>query len=70
MPDLDWIDQEFIEGYRDGRDLHNPEPSGNRTEAYTHSFEIARREALKLPPQAAQISRQRGRQIEEKLRAV
>lgn len=29
---------DMIEGYRDGLDLDNPEPSGNRSHSYRHGF--------------------------------
>jgi hypothetical protein len=36
--------QEFIDGYRDGRDPDAPEPSANRSHAYRHSFAVGRAE--------------------------
>ena len=35
---------DFAEGYRDGRDPNSPCPGENRSFAYRHSFEVARRE--------------------------
>ena len=35
---------DYIEGYMDGRDPNSPEPSDNRSECYKHSFDIGRRE--------------------------
>ena len=32
----------IIEGYIDGSDLDNPEPSGNRSYSYRHGFAIGR----------------------------
>ncbi len=29
---------EMVEGYRDGFDLSNPEPSANRSRSYRHGF--------------------------------
>jgi hypothetical protein len=29
---------EMVDGYRDGRNLDNPEPSANRSESYRHGF--------------------------------
>lgn len=40
----DPADNEFVEGYRDGRDPNAPEPSANRSHAYRHSFEVGRAE--------------------------
>ncbi len=38
------LDNEFIEGYLDGRDPDAPLPSSNRSEPYRHSFAIGRNE--------------------------
>lgn len=37
-------DFEFMDGYRDGRNLSVPEPSSNRSHCYRHSFAIGRAE--------------------------
>lgn len=42
---------EMVEGYRDGSDLNNPEPSTNRSHSYRHGFMVGRQE--KLNPGAA-----------------
>lgn len=34
--------EDMIEGYRDGMNLENPEPSANRSESYRHGFANAR----------------------------
>jgi hypothetical protein len=38
------IQAEFLQGYLDGKDDACPEPGPNRSHAYRHSFEVARRE--------------------------
>lgn len=63
------LDQEFAEGYRDGRDRSAPEPSGNRSPAYRHSFEIGRAELAGDPIPAA-ISRARAAEIEAAIAAA
>lgn len=57
-------DQDFIDGYNDGRDPNAPEPSGNRHPAYKHSFEVARAE-LNNQPIPAHVSRARAKLIED-----
>jgi len=42
-------DQEFSEGYRDGRDPASPEPNDNRSHAYRHSFAVGRAELAGHP---------------------
>jgi hypothetical protein len=37
---------EMVQGYMDGRDLDNPEPSGNRSHSYRHGFMVGRSEKL------------------------
>lgn len=59
------IDDEFVNGYFDGRDLDCPEPSDNRHPAYKHSFNVGRAEKLGRPI-PAWLSRMRARWIEEK----
>lgn len=61
----DPLDSEFAEGYCDGRDPDAPEPSGNRSDAYRHSFAVARAERAGRPFPAA-LSRKRADQIERK----
>jgi hypothetical protein len=58
-----WLDQEFAEGYRDGRDRDTPEPSDNRSDAYRHSFAVGRAELAGCPIPAA-LSRERAQGIE------
>lgn len=58
------VEQEFSDGYRDGYNLDHPAPGANRTDAYKHSFEIARREANHEPPIPAHISRRKAAEIE------
>lgn len=38
------MDDQFAAGYLDGSDLDEPEPGPNRSHAYRHAFEVARRE--------------------------
>jgi hypothetical protein len=42
-------DDEYVEGYRDGRDPDAPEPSVNRSHRYRHSFAIGRAEIANRP---------------------
>lgn len=64
---LGWIDWEFIDGYRDGRDKFAPEPSDNRSEAYRHSFAVGRAELAGCPI-PAQVSRERAAEIDARYR--
>jgi hypothetical protein len=57
------LDQEFLDGYFDGRDLDCPEPNDNRHPAYKHSFAVGRAELAGKPISAA-ISRARAAAIE------
>jgi hypothetical protein len=36
----------MLEGYRDGRNLDNPEPSDNRSHSYRHGFTNGRADIL------------------------
>lgn len=38
------VHDDFVEGYKDGRNPDNPTPSDNRSERYKHSFDVGRRE--------------------------
>lgn len=38
--------EEMVEGYLDGRDLDNPEPSENRSHSYRHGFKAGRNDKL------------------------
>lgn len=58
-------EDEFYEGYRDGRDRDCPEPSENRSYAYRHSFAVGRAE-LEGTPIPAQASREAARLAEQK----
>lgn len=46
-------EDEFVEGYLDGRDMTAPEPSGNRSHSYRHSFAVGRAEINHKPIPAA-----------------
>jgi hypothetical protein len=59
---ISWLDQEFMDGYRDGRDRNAPEPSDNRSAAYRHSFGVGRAELAGCPIPAA-LSRDRAAEI-------
>lgn len=37
-----WAEQEMIDGYMDGRNPDNPEPSANRSRSYRHGFQSGR----------------------------
>lgn len=41
---LSMTDDEFVAGYRDGRNPDAPAPSDNRSHRYAHSFAIGRAE--------------------------
>lgn len=43
------MQDECAEGYRDGRRLRNPYPGANRSPAYIHGFNNARRDAGTMP---------------------
>lgn len=60
-------DDEFVDGYIDGRNPTTPEPSGNRSHRYRHSFAIGRAEIEKrvLFPSADQ-AREAARIAEER----
>lgn len=57
------LDEEFAEGYRDGRDPTSPDPSENRSAAYRHSFEVGRAE-IENRPIPADVSRRRAAEAE------
>ena len=40
---------EMVEGYLDGRDPDNPEPSANRSAAYRHGFQSGRDDLSRKP---------------------
>lgn len=42
-------EDEFVEGYLDGRDVDAPEPSSNRSHSYRHSFMVGRAEVAGKP---------------------
>lgn len=56
-------DEEFAEGYRDGRDPAAPDPSENRSARYRHSFAVGRAEIANRPIPAA-VSRIEARKAE------
>lgn len=58
-------DEEFMQGYLDGRDPSCPEPNGNRSERYRHSFAVGRAEIAGNPIIAA-VSRARASEAEAK----
>lgn len=58
-------EQEFREGYFDGRDPDSPEPSANRSHCYRHSFGVGRAELAGRPITAA-VSRERAAEAERR----
>lgn len=42
MTDTTPANKEMVEGFVDGYDLSNPEPSGNRSRSYRHGFRSGR----------------------------
>lgn len=56
MADLSLNDAEFLAGYQDGRDPDAPQPSGNRSACYRHSFAVRRAE-MNGRPIPASVSR-------------
>lgn len=60
------LDDDFAQGYRDGRNIDSPEPSGNRSPAYRHSFEVGRAE-LTGKPIPAHISRAKAAKIKQEM---
>lgn len=48
---------EMVEGYNDGRDADNPEPSENRSHSYRHGFTAGRND-LKVRVVSAQLMRE------------
>ncbi len=48
---------EMVEGYMDGLDLDNPEPSDNRSHSYRHGFRNGRADKIGKPWATAQASR-------------
>ncbi len=47
--DTSWAKQEMVDGYLDGRDPNNPEPSSNRSRSYRHGFQSGRDDLAKRP---------------------
>jgi len=41
--------EEMVQGYRDGGDLDNPEPSDNRSHSYRHGFANGRADRVGKP---------------------
>lgn len=59
------IDEDFAEGYRDGRDPNHPEPGPNRSAPYRHSFAIGRAELAGQPIKAGVSRAAAAKAIEE-----
>ena len=59
------MEDEYVEGYIDGRDKDCPEAGENRSERYKHSFDVGRAE-LNETPTPADISRKKVLEIEAK----
>ncbi len=49
--------REMLEGYRDGRQPHNPEPSANRSHSYRHGFANGRDDLSGNPRAPASVLR-------------
>jgi hypothetical protein len=49
---------EMVQGYLDGFDLNNPEPSENRSHSYRHGFANARDDRAGMPRASAQTLRE------------
>jgi hypothetical protein len=56
---------EMVEGYLDGRNPDNPEPSDNRSRAYRHGFQSGRDDLSRKPSAPYDV---RVRQADEILR--
>ena len=41
--------EEMVSGYRDGRNLENPEPNDNRSHSYRHGFAVGRSDRAGQP---------------------
>ena len=54
---MGWAENEMVEGYRDGLDLSQPEPSGNRSRSYRHGFANGRDDRMSRPRASAEILR-------------
>jgi hypothetical protein len=59
------VSDEFVEGYRDGRNPDSPEASTNRSHSYRHSFAVGRAE-LEGSPIRAETARQKALEAEAK----
>jgi hypothetical protein len=55
---------DYMQGYTDGRDKGCPEPNNNRSERYKHSFAVGRAE-LNNQPIPADVSRKHVEEIEQ-----
>jgi len=54
---MGWAEKEMVEGYRDGLDPSQPEPSGNRSRSYRHGFTNGRDDRANKPRASAEILR-------------
>lgn len=57
MTDTRRADQEMVEGYIDGFNLNNPEPSSNRSASYRHGFQNGRDDRRGTPRATAEALR-------------
>lgn len=46
---MTWAEDQMVEGYLDGRNPDNPEPSTNRSLSYCHGFQSGRDDLTKKP---------------------
>jgi len=56
-------EREMLDGYRDGFDLSNPEPSGNRSLSYMHGFRNGRADKAGYHLLPAKQLRERAEQV-------
>ena len=56
-------EDEMVEGYRDGRNRDNPEPSGNRSRAYRHGFQSGRDDLARKPSAPYEARRKQADEI-------
>ncbi|HEV8263246.1 MAG TPA: hypothetical protein VGQ19_21110 [Burkholderiales bacterium] len=63
---MSWAEDEMVQGYMDGRNPDNPEPSANRSRSYRHGFQSGRDDLAK---KLSAPFEERIRQAEEALKA-
>lgn len=53
------LNQEMLDGFRDGYDINCPEPSANRSASYRHGFAAGRADKGVTPPWGWDIAKAR-----------